>query len=199
MTSDAHAGDQDEIAEQVALAEIRRHARLVDQAMSMQATLRDWDRVLGTTLTGVVLIASLIGVAFAFAGDGSQRISLISLNAERVTWLGWLAVITFALTLLTLILDPQGAARRRGQAVRSLGALKREYRIHIAQGHARETAERLARRYDAVMASVPEVPNYMFNRLKAGHLRKIQISAILSDHPGMRNRHARRLLRKQLR
>jgi hypothetical protein len=48
------------------------------------------------------------------------------------------------------------------------------------------------------MDSIPEVPDLMFNRLKAVHLRKVEISKILSEHPGLKLRQARRTLEKRL-
>jgi hypothetical protein len=100
--------------EGVARSEISRQRRLVDQAASMQSALRDWDRGLGTALVCTVLIASLIGVAFAFAAGG-QTVSILGIHAQRTTWLGWLAVFTFAITLIQLVLDPRGAGRRRAR------------------------------------------------------------------------------------
>jgi hypothetical protein len=184
--------------EGVARSEISRQRRLVDQAASMQSALRDWDRGLGTALVCTVLIASLIGVAFAFAAGG-QTVSILGIHAQRTTWLGWLAVFTFAITLIQLVLDPRGAGRRRAHAVQALAALKGEYRTAVPIGQAREAAERLSQRYAAVMDSIPEIPSLLFNRLKAAHLRKVEISKILSDQPGLRFRKARRILKKRLR
>lgn len=197
MSKLSRSSNSDTPAEEAARTEINRQRRLIDQSASMQAALRDWDRALGTSLVCVVLIASLIGVAFAFAGGGGQIISILGLHAQRVTWLGWLAVLTFALTLIELVLDPRGAARRRAQAARALGTLKGEYRATVAAGQAQKAAERLSQRYEAVMGSIPEVPNPLFNRLKAAHLRKVEISKILSSQPGLRPRKARRLLDKR--
>src|SRR5258708_30306904 len=112
MSDRSHSDSGDTSAESVARAEINRQRRLVDQAASMQAVLRDWDRSLGTALVCVVLIASLVGVAFAFAGGG-QTVSLLCHHSQRTTWLGWLAVFTFDLTLVQLVLHPRGAGRHR--------------------------------------------------------------------------------------
>jgi uncharacterized membrane protein len=87
---------QDEEAVRHALKEIARQRRLVDQMLTMQARLRDRDRVVGTLIVCTVLIASLMGVAFAFAGSG-PALTLLGVTATRPTWLGWLAVGTAAL------------------------------------------------------------------------------------------------------
>lgn len=196
--SDQPSPDSDGIsAEDSARTEINRQRRLVDQSISMQSTLRDWDRIFGTSLVCVVLITSLIGVAFAFAGGG-QTVSILGLHAQRTTWLGWLAVFTFALTLFQLVLDPGGSGRRWAHAVQALATLKGEYRTAVPIGQAQEATERLSQQYEAVMRSIPEVPNLLFNRLKAAHLRKVEISKILSSQPGVSLRKARRILKKKL-
>lgn len=171
-----------------------RQRRLVDQSASMQAALRDWDRAVGTGLVCLVLIGSVVALAFAFAG-GDEPVTLLGVRARRATWLGWLAVGTFAVTLLELVLDPRGAARRRADAVKALAALKGEYRSVTEPVGATEAA-RLTERYGEVMAAVPEVPNVMFNKLKAAHLRKVEVSRILSERPGLSSGQARRALRR---
>jgi|SRR5215469_14303247 len=197
MTDPARSGGNVTSAEPAADVEINRQRRLVNQTASMQSTLRDWDRAFGTALVCVVLVTALIGVAFAFAGNG-QTVTILGIHAARATWLGWLAVFTFTVTLLELVLDPRGASRRRAQAVQDLGALKGEYRAAAPGGQAQQTPAQLSKHYEAVMGSIPEVPDLLFNRLKAAHLRKVEISKILSEKPGISLRKARRILKKRL-
>jgi hypothetical protein len=153
MNDPSRASAEDEFDDHAASTEIDRQRRLVDQAMTMQSALRDWDRAFGTSLVCIVLVTALIGVAFAFAG-GDQSVVILGVRAGRATWLGWLAVATFALTLIELVLDPRGAARRRADAVRALAVLKGEYRTAAPHGEVREVARRLSRRYEAVMVAI---------------------------------------------
>jgi hypothetical protein len=171
--------------------ELARQRRLIDQGITMQAWLRDRDRAIGTVLLCTVLIASLLGVAFAFAGNGPS-VTLVGLTAARSTWIGWLAILTAALSLVELVLDKRGAAQLREDAVRVLAALKAEYRVPPAQGHEVEEAQRMSERYAQAMETVPAIPERVFNRLKARHLRKVEISKHLSKHPGMSYWKARR-------
>lgn len=183
--------------EHAARLEMERQRRQVDQVLSMHSALRDWNRAVGTTLICVVLIASVLGVAFAFAG-GSQEVVIFGVAAQRATWLGWLAVVTFAISLVELVLDPRGASRRRDQAVRSLAALKGEYRATVPEGQEVQESARLSERYEAVMRTLPPIPEPLFNRLKAAHLRKREISKILSARPGLSRRQASKILEKSL-
>lgn len=190
--ADAREGD----SSRRALEELRRQRRLVDQGLTMQARLRDRDRVVGTSLLCAILVLSVIGVAFAFAGP-DHAVTLAGLSAARSTWLGWLAIGTFALVLIELVVDRRGAAQRRGDAVRVLGALKAEYRVPPAAGDEVATAARMSERYAQAMKTIPAIPERSFNRLKAAHLRKVEVSRLLSEHPGMSHRQARTVIARR--
>src|SRR5206468_66268 len=112
----------------VAESEAERQRRLVDQAVTMQAALRDRYHALGLVLQCVVLSGAVLALAFAFA-SGDSRVTIFGKTAGRATWLGWLAVLTFVLILIELVLDLRGKAKERDSAVRALSALKGEYRI----------------------------------------------------------------------
>lgn len=189
--------DATEPATRVVESVSAKEARLIDQSLSMQASLRDWYRSLGTALVLTVLVLSVLGVAFAFAG-GDEPVDLLGWSADRATWLGWLAVVTFCLSLVDLLVDPRARARTRAEAVRALGALKSEYRSAAAD-QSGESDERLSEKYRELVGRLPEIPNALFNPLKSAHLRKVEMSRILSANPGMGYWQARRKLRRRLR
>ena len=54
------------------------------------------------------------------------------------------------------------------------------------------SSDQMSERYAQAMETVPPVPERSFNRLKASHLRKVEISKLLSDNPGMSYRQAHR-------
>jgi hypothetical protein len=88
--------------------------------------------------------------------------------------------------------------RRHEDAVRQLAVLKTEYRTPPEPGAEVAERDRLSQRYQAVMDAIPNVPERKFVHLKALHLRKVELSRILSAHPGMTARQARRELRRRL-
>ncbi|WP_291755655.1 hypothetical protein [Cellulomonas sp. 73-92] len=130
-----------------------------------------------------------MGIAFAFATN-DDVVTIAGLDAQRATWLGWLAVVAGALSTIDLIIDRRGAARRRGEAVALLSALKAEYRA-AAQGLGEPEAARLEGRYIDIVTRIPEIPERLFNRLKAKHLLKVEVSKELSAHPGISSLRAR--------
>jgi hypothetical protein len=169
--------------------ETQRQREVVDLMASAHASLRDGYRRRATIMTCTLLALSVIATAFAFAA-GDTHVTLLGQTHDRATWLGWFAVATFTLTLVDLVLDWRGQARRHEDATRQLAALKAEYRKPAA------AHDRLAERYQVVMETIPEIPERRFLALKAAHLRKAELSRILSSHPGSTVRQARRTLKK---
>jgi len=176
--------------------ELRRDARVIDQTTSMQAVLRDRDARIEYALTSAMVVLSMIGVAFAFATDRSE-LTLLGVEASRATWLGLLAVLAGIVGIVDLVADRRGAARRRGEAVVLLSSLAAEYRQALTGQLDESEVARLNGRYVEVATRVPEIPERQFNRLKARHLRKVEISKELSRNPGLAARIARRRVMKR--
>lgn len=165
-----------------------REYRLLDQMATMHAELRDRARRVALTLTISTLCGSVVATAFAFAG-GDDQISIAGIEAKRSTILGWFAVVVFVITLVDLVLDRRSTARGHSDAVRALTDLGAEYRSRS------EESGELSRRYRETVQHVPPIPERDFNRLKARHLRKVEVSKTLSRYPGLSERQARSLVR----
>lgn len=166
----------------------------------MHATLRDRAARVATVITVTLLCASAIGTALAFAGNDTA-VRLLGVQATKSTWLGVLSVGVFCGTLAELVTDRRGVARRHDAAVRLLADLKSEYRQAAPDedGNCTAAQTRLTERYDHVMVAIPPIPEARFNDLKARHLRKVETSRLLSAHPGLTARQARRRLKQRLR
>lgn len=172
-----------------AFAEFDRQRRLVDQTITMQASIRDRDQRISKLLTCSILVASIVGVAFAFAGQSSS-VTILGVAADRSIWLGWLAVGAASLTLVELVIDRRGAAQSRSAAVQLLANLKADYRSRPVDLEVESFMGAITTKYVQVMDSMPPIPERLFNRLKARHLRKIEVSKLLSQNPGMSYRKA---------
>lgn len=173
--------------------------RRVDQMITMHARLRDragwWSR----GLTIGILVASTISAVLAFAG-ADEDISLLGVHASSATWLGCLGVIVFIASLIDLVLDRRGVANQHATAVGRLSELKLEYRqaLQTAATRIGPTLEDLNKRYSDVMSTLTPIPDAQFNRLKAQHLKKVEISKILSHYPGETVRGAKKRLQARL-
>ena len=62
--------------------------------------------------------------------------------------------------------------------------LKNDYRDAAAAGVSPEVQALLSQKYRDVTRRLPEIPNVLFNPLKSAHLRKLEVSRALSQHPG---------------
>jgi len=100
-----------------------------------------------------------------------------------------------------LVLRQGPRSRAFATSVGQLTTLKLEYRelLESTDPITAPQIEATRRRYASVMAAVEAIPEGQFNRLKAQHLRKIEISKLLSAHPGDSARAAHRRLRNQRR
>ncbi|MFJ2891352.1 hypothetical protein ACIO53_35455 [Streptomyces sp. NPDC087305] len=181
---------------QESLNEIDRQRRLVDQSTTAHSIIRDRYRRRSTFMNCSLLSSSVLATAFAFA-SGDASIEVFGFSALRSTVLGWFAVVTFATTLIDMVLDWRGATQRHDDAVRQLASLKMEYRTVPMPGEEEQERDRLSQRYQVVMDGIASVPDGEFNALKSKHLRKIEISKILSANPGMTLRQARRELNRR--
>lgn len=175
--------------------ELKRQRRVVDQSITMQAVLRDRYRRKATALTLGIMGGSVVMVAFAFAGT-SGPVRMLGVEAQRTTWLGWLAVVVFFLSVVELKVDWASRSSRHGDAVHRLSSLKSAYRT-ASDAAGEESHQALLMRYDAVMSETPPVPDRAFVPLKSIHTRKRALSELLDEHPGASPRKLRRLLREQ--
>jgi hypothetical protein len=176
-------------------AELERELQTVDLMLSMQARLRDRRRGRSIFLLCLILLLSIVGVAFAFA-EGQLVVDILGVRARRTTWLGLLASLTLFLSLVELVVDPSGEAGRRDGAVRSLGRLKSELRAATSRQIVLEGDRALlVHQFANAMEALPPIPERVFCRLKAEHLSKREVSRVLSQHPGMSYRKAKRAVR----
>jgi hypothetical protein len=179
---------------------LRSDLRRIDQMVSMESVLRDRALRFGLALTIVVLVASAATAALAFAAD-EQPIIVFGISTTSAFIIAVVGLVAFIASLLDLVLRRGEKARRFATSVGRLATLKLEYRALLEAPGQIPAAQVQAVRshYAAVMESVEAIPDGQFNRLKARHLRKVEISKLLSAHPGISVRSARRRLAARIR
>ena len=174
--------------------------RTIDQSISMHAALRDRAVRISTAITLTLLCSGAISAALAFAGTDTV-LQLVGIDLTKSVWLGIFSIVVFMGSLIELVTDHRGVARQHGAAVRLLADLKSQYHQAEPDAHGEwaDTVNALTARDSEVMTQIPAIPESRFNTLKARHLRKVEVSKILSASPGLSERQARRRLRKSLR
>src|SRR5689334_1327406 len=84
--------------------EVSRQRRVVDQQLTIYSILRDRYRRFSVVNTLTILAGSLVVVAFAFTNN-DKVVQLLGVSASRTTWMGWLALVVFFLSLVDLVVD----------------------------------------------------------------------------------------------
>jgi hypothetical protein len=164
-------------------AEYRRKFRVLDQMLSSHAALRERYRRRSIGLILVIMGLSIISVTLALQDD--HQVKVLFADLETKQWLALLAGTIFFLSILELVIDWRGKAWAHADAAHRLGELKGEFRRAEVNGVLVDTGGvDLDAAYDQTTAAIVEIPNSLFNRLKAKHRRKIAVSKLLDDSPG---------------
>jgi len=169
----------------VSSEEIDRQFRVSQQMLSMHSFLRDEFTFKAKFAELVLLGCSVVFCATAFAGDDFYQFFGLTTAFGRIV-LGIASVLAFIATLSLLILDWRGSAARHGEAANrwsNVLALFRESQ-HPTDGWREEVRKTLSAAYWEASRNSVKVPEKRFNHLKARHLRKVEISKLLSKYPG---------------
>lgn len=164
-------------------AEYRRKFRVLDMMLSGHSSLREKYKRRSTGLILAVMALSVLAATLALQEDESVVIVGVSLGSTE--WLACLSGIVFFLSIAELVLDWRGRAWAHGDAADRLGRLKGEFRrARVTESKIETDGVDLDVEYDQATAAIVEIPNSVFNRLKAKHRRKIEISKLLDQSPG---------------
>lgn len=163
--------------------EYRRKFRVLDMMLSGHSSLSERYRRRSTALTLAIMVLSIAGGTLALQNDKS--VDILGVTLESKEWLAGLAGVIFFLSLLELVLDWRGRACAHEDASTRLGRLKGEFRrAKVFNDRVCTDGVDLDLEYDQTTAAIVEIPNSVFNRLKAKHRRKIEVSKLLDESPG---------------
>lgn len=166
--------------------EIDRQYRVLKQSMTMHAVLRDRYRLRSLIIDIILLLCSVIFCATTFASDGV--LNKLGVSAEDVRdLLGVASVLAFFASLVSLRVDWKGKAALHKKAVNKmfdLLSIFREVRDEKTQV-SREVANDINKAYLDIMRNIPPIPEKVFIKLKARHLKKVEVSKMLDNMPGV--------------
>lgn len=165
--------------------EIERRFRVVDQMVTMYSVLRDRYSYCATWLTLGILGSSVFLCAVTFLPDNALVVIGLSPFKTKIV-LGTFSGLILFLSIAELKVDWKERSRIYGEAAEKVAGLKSKYRDVRKSGKRPppEIVQELAIQYDSTMASLPRVPDSQFAKLKAYHLKKIQLSQMIDRKPG---------------
>lgn len=166
--------------------ENEREYRVLNQSLSMHATLAQEylrrERLLNISL----LLLSAVLCAFTFAEDSVLRL-LGTSPAHVKLMLGVLSALVFGLSIVELKVNWLGIAEAHADAARRLGALKMKYRrVHASmEVDKMHDWSALSREYAETLQGLRPIDERQFVRLKAHHAMKLAFSQMVDRHPGV--------------
>lgn len=165
--------------------ELNREFRLLDQGLSMHAALRDQLARRALAVDILLLACSVVFCATTFASEGT--LLQLGLSTQRTQFaLGIASIIAFFASLVSLQVDWKGKSAAHQHAVQKMSsalALFRKLRREDGtwpEGH----KEELHKSYWDTVNDIVPIPDALFVKLKARHLRKVAVSKLLDSHPG---------------
>ncbi len=163
--------------------ETARQYRLTKQMASMHAALRDRYRRLEVLSGSALIVVSVLFTVTAFSGGELFSLFDLSVQQGRSVLAGG-SVVAFTFSLIVLLFDWPGKKARHGEACRRWAGLASEYRTRRDQEKGWDAVSRnqLAALYREVGSSTPAIPEDLFARLKARHLRKVALSRIREEY-----------------
>ena len=165
--------------------EIERVQRVSDMSCSAHANLRDRYRRHAWLLDLSIFAPATWLVALVFV-EPQINYTLTPFNLRPNLWLGLLALLTFFLSIVQVMVNWKAKADAHGRSFSMYAEVKRECGYLLASGKIDENKsdiQRLRARYDmAVDVGVP-VPEREFLKQKRKHLLKVELSRHLSKHP----------------
>jgi len=173
------------MTDQVSNRELRREMRVLDQTLSMHCFLRDRHKSTSLLVDVILLGCAVVFNATTFARD--ELFAHFGLSPQNVHYiLGVSSVVALFASLIGLRTDWKGSAARHHDATQRLTkalALFKQLRQSDGDWPQERTAD-LKTAYWEAMNNVSEIPSAQFIRLKARHLRKVEISRMLDTRPG---------------
>lgn len=164
--------------------ELRRLSRTIDMMLTMHAVLRDKFKNRATLVDVVLMIASSLMLFISIANP--SIISYFGLSIDDISVLAKIcSVAIFLLSLVILRVDWKEKATKHERACEALARLKSETRaVLLKENSAIENGSKHQQLCSLTMNNLWPIPENQFHKLKALHIRKIELSKLISSHPG---------------
>jgi hypothetical protein len=165
--------------------EIERQYRVLQQTLSAHSSLRDRAARKAKGAKSILLALSILFSVTTFAGNGFYEVLGVDPQIGRLT-VGFASLIAVITSVILLIIDWEGEATRHSEAANRWSAVLRLFRTHRDDEGSWHEEQRVAlsAAYWEADRNSASIPERVFNKLKARHLRKVATSKLISSYPG---------------
>lgn len=166
--------------------EIKRMLRISDMLCTAHSIEHERFHRRAVILDTVIMLLSLYLVSMVFVDPVLENM-LTLFDLSPTIWTGVLALLTFGLSVVQLIVQWKGRADAHS---RSLGIYFQAKSncievLNQAEAISREEYNRVRARYDMASDVGVRIPDGRFLRLKQKHLLKVEISKLLDERPAL--------------
>ncbi len=117
-----------------------------------------------------------------------RQIPIFKIDEGKIRFiLSLAAFVVFLLSVIFLFIDWSKKGERHEQASNQLSRLLSELRLILKVEDASILSikgDHFNQLYDQTFETIPKIPNNKFNRLKARHYQKVELSKFIEIHPG---------------
>ncbi|NLD49669.1 MAG: hypothetical protein GX660_21180 [Clostridiaceae bacterium] len=168
------------------MEELKRQYRVIDMLLTMHSYLRDHYRNLSMAVNLIIMGSSIIICASVFIDSSAIKWFGFN-NGDARMVIGLFSILVFFLSLVSLICDWGNTSEKHEHAAVSLSCLKGECRDLLRlnpppnEGQINQWISSCRIHLNGLPIKIPEKK---FNKLKAKHKRKIELSKLTDEFPG---------------
>lgn len=166
-------------------ADIKNQIKVVDMMTTMHSVLAHRFTCRATVLDICVLAFSTLLISVTFV-DSDLIASLgFTQNNVRVS-IGFTAIIIFFISTVSLVVNWKGKGVQHRDGFNTLLKIKNELRSLLSsfEDFSDEEKKNILNRCSLITSQIIPIPDNDFNKLKAYHYRKVQLSKMISKNPG---------------
>lgn len=164
--------------------EYRKSFRVLDRMLTGHSILRDRYSRRATAMTLAIVALSVAATAVAFAEAGPVKVAGLELEFQE--WVGIFGALIFTLSLIDLYVDWRGVSRSHADAATKLAELKHRFRaVNVSAETLEAEGADIAEDYARTMLAIAKIPDRKFVSLKLRHERKVALSRLAEERPGL--------------
>jgi len=170
----------------MARAELKHHFRIIDMMLTMHSILRDRYQRRAFTADLLVLSSSIILCVVQFLDTDILKTLHIDPKTAQIAG-GVSSIFILLVSLVSVMVNWSKKAEKHSHAVGELSRLKAQCREIIKSDTAEDNDKRSREKNKecaCVLQNVEPIPDRKFNKLKALHKRKVELSKMVDAHPG---------------
>lgn len=166
-------------------SEIKKQAKVIDMMITMHSILADRYARRSKILEIGMFAVSIVLISITFLDPAVLSYFFIKSETARIT-IGLSSILIFFMSILSLIVDWKGKAVQHRDGFYTLVKLKTEWGDILANFEKidKRDLREFTNKSSMIVSQLTPIPDSCFNTLKLRHYKKIELSKMISQHPG---------------